>query len=273
MMQIAIIGCGWLGQPLALALQQKGHSLLVTCRSSARQQALQALGLDCHQLTLGNEIEQDLQDKLAAADAIIVCIPPGRKNFDAKRYVAAHQQLYDKLLVRPSTHLLFISTTAVYGDSYGKVTEHTELSPNTASGFAHQTIEQYLHSHFPKQTSVLRLAGLVGPDRHPAKHLAGRIDIPEGEQAVNLVHQADVISAIDAIIAGAHWGQLFHLSAFEHPSRHDYYSWACQKLGLNPPSFLIEDNKQCASGKIVDATWTIKQLGLSLRYASPYHMV
>jgi nucleoside-diphosphate-sugar epimerase len=272
-MQIVIIGCGWLGQPLALELQQSGHNLLVTCRSPARQQALQALGLDCHQLTLGLEIEQDLQDKLAKAEAIIVCVPPGRKNFDAKHYLVAHQQLCDKLLVQPSARWLFVSTTAVYGDTHGMVFEHSEPSPNTASGFAHQAIEQYLLSRFPKQTSVLRLAGLVGPDRHPAKHLAGRLEIPEGQQGVNLVHQADVISAIDAIIAGAHWGQIFHLSALEHPSRQDYYTWACEKLGLNPPSFLSEDTTPSPSGKLVDATWTIKQLGLTLRYASPYQML
>ena len=46
---------------------------------------------------------------------------------------------------------------------------------------------------------ILRLAGLVGPGRHPGRFFAGK-SAPDGQHGVNLVHLEDVIGAIELLL-------------------------------------------------------------------------
>ena len=132
-------------------------------------------------------------------------------------------------------------------------------------------IEQAIFEHLAQRACVIRLAGLVGKSRHPAKYLAGRKGLPNGQQAVNLVHQHDVINAIQQIIHLQLWGQTLHLCSAEHPSRKDYYCWAATKLGLALPEFITEEDSD--SGKKIDARQSLEKLGLNLLYPSPFDML
>lgn len=270
-MKIAIIACGWLGQPLAQQLLKDGHSVVATCRSAAKQQELQNLGLTTHLFNLGDNLHSAMMQKVLQADLLILNIPPGGKHIQAEFFTHHMCALVQAAKSHGTQRLLFISTTAVYGEVQGEIFEHVLCQPATLSAKAHLKIEQQVLGIFGKQASVLRLAGLVGHDRHPAKYLAARSAVSQGSQGVNLVHQLDVISAIQAIIQHKYYGVIFHLSAHEHPSRQDYYSWACTKLGLQVPEFDIEITPN--HGKLINAQWTCQQLKLQLKYPSPYDML
>lgn len=264
MTNISICGCGWLGQPLAHQLQRKEYRVLGTCRSQLKQQALSAAGIDTRLFQLGEPLPEDI----VGADICILNIPPNRKTIKPASFVHAVTGLTDQLLNNGCQHILFVSTTSVYGNIQGKVDEQTRPAPNTDSGDAHIEIEQYLMS--TGKASILRLAGLIGPNRHPVKVLAGRT-LDKGHQRVNLVHLEDVLQSIIAIIRGRHWGQVFHLSATEHPSRQDFYRHAAEQAGLSPPIFTV-DEVRCGSGKEIDASATLKQLGINLNYPDPMKM-
>lgn len=264
MTNISICGCGWLGQPLAYQLLQQGYRVLGTCRNEHKQQRLSADGIEAWLFELGNA----LPDAIAGADICILNIPPSRKTIDPVSFVHAIKRLTDQLLRKGCRQILFISTTSVYGNSQGKVDEQSAPEPNTASGLAHMQIEQYLLS--TGKASILRLAGLIGPNRHPVKFLAGRT-LDNGHQRVNLVHIEDVLQSINAIIEGDHRGQIFHLSATEHPTRQDFYCHAAKQAELSPP-FFTTDEVNSGSGKEIDASATLRQLGISLKYPDPMKM-
>ena len=270
-MRIAIVGCGWLGQPLAKQLKQSGHSIVATCRSAQKREALEQLGYSSHVYQLGDLLSSDALKAVFQCSLLILNLPPGGRQIQPDYYIEHMCQLLSAARQQGVLQVIFISTTAVYGDIEGKVVEKTPLAPATESGRAHQKIEQHARDVFAGSACVLRLAGLVGTDRHPAKYLAARTDISHGSQVVNLVYQQDVITAIEAIIAQDKYGNIFHLCAHEHPTRHDYYRWACAKLGLELPEFAVEKHEH--QGKIIDAHWTCETLGLELSYASPYAML
>lgn len=264
MTNISICGCGWLGQPLAYQLLRQGHRVLGTCRNEHKQQKLSADGIETWLFQLGEPVA----DAVAGADICVLNIPPNRKTIEPVSFVRSVKKLAKQFLDKGCQKILFISTTSVYGDNQVRVDEQTAPAPSTASGSAHMEIEQYLLS--TGKASILRLAGLIGPNRHPVKYLAGR-SLDNGHQRVNLVHIEDVLKGIIAIIEGNHWGQVFHLSATEHPTRRDFYCHAAEQAALAPPVFTA-DEVNSGPGKEIDANATLRQLGISLNYPDPMQM-
>lgn len=270
-MKISILACGWLGQPLALQLQNAGHEVMATCRSAAKQQALQECGIRTELYSLGDDLLGHALRSVLQSEVLILNIPPGGRQIQADFYRQQMCNLVAQAKQSGTQRLLFISTTGVYGEVDGDVSEQTQCLGTTPSALAHQQIEQQVQDVFANDAAILRLAGLVGQQRHPARFLAGRTALSEPLHVVNLIHQYDVIQAIQAIISLPQLGQIFHLAAHEHPTREAYYQWACEKLALPAPSF--EHQPSDGNGKHINARWTCDTLGLTLRYASPYDML
>lgn len=268
MSSISILGAGWLGMPLARYLRMFGHDIVLSKRDIIAVDQLRAEDWKAEQYQLG----ETLPAILGSSDIAIINIPPGRRNLDPKDFIAKLQRTCRDLLQNETKNIIFVSTTSVYGDTTGTLTEITECRPTTNSGKAHLEIEQYIHALMPKQATILRLAGLVGGKRHPAKNLSGKQHIPNPHQVVNLVHRNDVIAAIHAIINKQLWGHTLHLAATDHPKRGDYYRWAAKQLKISPPEF-AESKSSIATGKIIDATMTLDLLTLELGYPSPFDML
>ena len=268
-MKITICGCGWVGSPAAAELVLRGHQVTGTKRNLADLPALESKGISALAFQLGKPLKQDVFEQLIDCDVFLFNIPCGRKRDDHDVYVAQVDVLLEALKSTGVKHILHLSTTSVYGGLDGTVTDTNETSPLTPSAKTNLEIEKRIMA-LSGQHAILRLAGLVGEDRHPAKFLSGKADLVNPDSAVNLVHRRDVIAAIVAIIEGDKWGDIYHLCSTEHPSRSDYYTKACNKLGLTPPTF---SDEQESSPRVIDATESIAKLGISLSYPSPYDML
>ncbi|GAB3026508.1 SDR family oxidoreductase [Bowmanella dokdonensis] len=259
---ISIIGLGWLGEPLARQLKGAGYQVWGSCRTEQKKQSLLAQGLEAEIFELGSR----LPAMASPPDLCVLNIPPGRKNLQPQQFVHNMQSLIDEMLGRGCEQILFISTTSVYGQSSGVVTEETPPQPDTDSGQAHVEIERHLLQSCKGR--VLRLAGLVGPGRHPVKHLSGKT-VDKGGQMVNLIHQFDALQAIGAIVAGRGNLPVLHLAAAAHPSRESFYTYAAASAGLPLPVFLPGDTDK---GKKIDASATLRDLRIDLAYADPMTM-
>lgn len=265
MSSLIICGCGWLGNYVARALPP--YTLFGTTRSAGKISHLPqvteipfALGDDSHPIT-----------SLAANATLLLNIPPGRRNTELSDYTQAMCALIDDVLQAGVAHIVFISTTSVYGERSGAVVSETSVTdPATASGYAHVAIENHLRQHAGNHFTICRLAGLVGPDRHPARTLAGK-HLSDGQRVVNLVHVHDVVHALLTIFASPPTGQTLHFCSLAHPRRDDYYTFAAQQMNLDAPLFSGQSNND--SGKIIDATHSWKAVGLTPHYASPFDMI
>lgn len=270
-MKIAIIGGGWLGLPLAQTLAQNGHLVVASKRTEKGVLELQKQQIDACKFTLGDDLNAPALNTLFSTDVLVINIAPGRKTIQPDQFVTDMSALITHAKQQGTKYLLFISTTAVYGNVSRIVYEYSELDPQTDSAKAHVRIEDVILSTFNQNASIFRLAGLVSQDRHPAKYLSAKQNLENGQQAVNLIHRDDVITAIDSLISGKHFGQTFHLSASEHPSRAEYYTHAAQALGLPAPHFAKATSKEI--GKRINSALTVSTLGITLKYPSPYDMV
>ncbi|MDC8832286.1 NAD-dependent epimerase/dehydratase family protein [Alteromonas gilva] len=268
--KLLLCGCGWLGGYLASHFANS-KQITGTTRSQDKAQQLQQEGVKALLFALG-----DNPDSLSAHSAnstVILNIPPGRRNTDLDGFTRHMCELITALYRnQPPQQLIFISTTSVYGDQDGDITTGSPVAPTTASGEAHVAIEQHIQQCAPENGYILRLAGLVGPDRHPVKSLAGRT-LSGANQVVNLVHVDDVVTTIGALMTQQPKQKLWHLSSSAHPMRGEYYPKMANQLGLAPIEFSDgSDHSTLPTGKSINPQATLDALGMTLEFASPWQM-
>ncbi len=247
---ISIIGCGWLGLPLAEYLQKKGFSIKGSTTTPSKLEELAAKGIQPFLLQLqGKDSQSPEQDtilsKLLQADILILNIPPGRKNPDVvSSFLTKIKTLLHAIATSPIQKIVFVSATSVYSLQNKVVTEVDAQNPTKTSGRALLQAEQLLQNCPNIETTILRLAGLYGPNRPAGRFLAGKKNLSNGEGRVNLVHQLDCIEVIYQIIRQEKWNKTFNVCSDDHPTRQTFYTEAAQKLRLPPPTFLLDSSAQ-----------------------------
>ncbi len=244
--RISIVGCGWLGLPLAQHLLQQGFHILGSRRQLAELKELSALGIEAYQLELKPELESNNIAALLACDLLIINIPPGRKTNTAEYHIAQIKHLLDAAQRHRVRRVLFISSTSVYGSQQGLVDESTPRQPETSSGVALKQIEDDLLSRQAFKASVLRFSGLVGGQRKPGRFLSGKT-VSGASSPVNIIHRSDCLALISGLIQRDQWGECFNACSDQHPQKHDFYNLAAQQLGVAPPRF----NEQVGSNKVI----------------------
>ena len=271
--KIVITGYGWMAGYLGNALLSsdspiKAH-VVGTTRSDDKLKKMSEQSITGVKFALGDDTSQLCQHMHDAT--FIINIPPGRRNTQLDGFTQQVIALINDAIAANVAHIIFVSTTSVYGDSTNEtLTETSSTNPETASAKAHVAIESHLASLSSKVNyTVLRLAGLVGPDRHPARSLSGR-ELPAGNKRINLVHIDDVVSGLLAVIKTPPRNCTLHLCSMLHPKRGEYYVRAASALNLPLPIF--SDTESEAKGKVVNASASWQTLDVAPTYANPDDM-
>ncbi|HMB62858.1 MAG TPA: SDR family oxidoreductase [Eudoraea sp.] len=235
---IGIIGCGWLGLPLAKTLIASGFKVRGSTTTAGKLSILQDTGIRAYQIVLGEEeIKGNMAGFLRGLDAVIVNVPPGLRSNPGERYVKKMELLHREIQKAEVTDVLFISSISVYGAQSGEITEDTFPHPKTESGKQLLASENIFRNDRSLRTSVIRFGGLIGPERHPVTHLAGKKGLSNGEDFVNLIHLNDCIGMITVTLTNEYWGEIFNGVYPDHPKKEDYYTKEAQKRGLPVPRY------------------------------------
>ncbi len=237
--KIGVLGCGWLGLPLAQRLVEKGFEVHGTTTSSDKLEALQDLGIIPYRISLSeNSIDGDIETFLSHIDILVINVPPKLRQGNAESFIEKMKLLHSMIQNSSVSKILFVSSTAVYGDEDGDVTEDTPPNPVTESGKQLLASEQLFSNDSDRLTTILRFGGLIGPNRHPIKQLSGKKDLKNGHHPVNLIQLEDCIHMIGTIINEGYWGEIFNGVYPLHPSKKEYYSNEAEKRGVPPPEYL-----------------------------------
>ena len=174
--KVSVCGCGWLGRPLAKHFVQLGIETWGSKQDPEQAKQLESEGIHGVALSLPQSLASTdgLLPQLQPffdTDLLIINVPPGRYDGAASDLIQRVKGLSDAAKQFGCRKILFISTTAVYGECKGVVEETTVPRPNTPSGKAHYELEQYLLAEWGREAVVLRLSGLIGPNRHPSSFL------------------------------------------------------------------------------------------------------
>lgn len=264
---VSILGCGWLGLPLAHYLNRKGYLIKGSKTSPEGAQQLCAQGIEGYAVSLDREGVSGNKN-FWQADILVVNFPPPRQY--PEQHVLQVQALINELKNSIIKHVLFISSTSVYAEINGVVTEDNTETPGKGSGKALRAAETLLMNQASFTTTVLRPGGLVGYDRLPlsAASVAARVrnqDVP-----MNVVHRDDVIAIVYSIIEKQLWGEVFNACMDEHPTRRAYYLAAAQAIGFAIEQPAIDDT---APYKIVSSEKLKNKLSYHFIYNNPLTLV
>jgi nucleoside-diphosphate-sugar epimerase len=205
---IGLIGRGWLGTPLEIALQYNEYKTFSTTSKSF-------------------DITKDfIPNEFLESDILIYTIPPlGQK--EAERFFSQ---------IDSKKKIIFISSTSYYGKNQGPVDENTLSNLEITSSPVLFETEKFLKNIF-KNATIIRPGGLYGEKRHPVFFLAGRSGITTGNELLHLVHQTDCVNAILSILEKDFFGEDFNLVSDLKILKKEYYRAMAKKLNLAIPDF------------------------------------
>ncbi|HKG07705.1 MAG TPA: SDR family oxidoreductase [Pedobacter sp.] len=259
---ISILGCGWYGLPLAKELISLGYEVKGSTTTKEKMPALREAGIKTYLIEAASE-KIKFADSFFESDILIICIPPKRSEGAQESYAGKIENIADAAGKGTVKQVIFISSTSVYGDVNQAVTESTTPKPDTASGHVLLAAEEILQNQQAFKSTIIRFAGLVGPDRDPARFFAGKSNVPNGLAPVNLIHLYDCIGITISIMEQHAYGFIINAVSADHPAKQEFYKQAANKSGLAVPSFINELN----NWKTVDTNQIPSSLSYSYKIA------
>lgn len=258
-MQISILGCGWLGLPLAEYLVEKKHVVKGSTTTKSKLNILEKSGIISFQIFLEEEkVIGNVAKFLENSSVLLIDIPPKVRKENTENYVLKIKSLLPFIEESSVEKVLFISSTSVYPDDNSILTENTIPKPETESGKQLLEVEQLLCRNSNFQTTILRFGGLIGPNRHPIHFLAGKTNLDNPEAPINLIHLNDCIQIIQLLIEQNYWGKIINAVNPNHPTRKNYYTQKAIEYNLTIPQF---SESQESKGKTICSDKLIQELG------------
>ena len=240
MIRVAILGCGWLGLPLAKKLSQEGYHVNGSTTSLEKVGQLNNLGVNAFHIDL--EQPSDNLSSFFDADELIITIPPKAKN-----YTQLIEHLIPEIEKSTIKRVTYTSSISVYGNATGLVTENTKTQPTRTSVEQIVEVEQLLLNNNTFNTNIIRLGGLIGNDRHPVYHISGK-QLKTPNDFINLIHLDDCIAVIQLLLKTNIPNNIFNLVNPYHPTKKNYYTECCKHLNLALP--VIKDNSKITHKEI-----------------------
>ena len=261
MTQISLLGCGWLGLPLAKALITNGFSVKGSTTSEGKLSILEKSGVQPFLIALSeNKTIGDFSAFLKDSSILVIDIPPKLRGSEKENFVSKIKNLIPHIEKSTIEHVLFVSSTSVYGEVNATITEETIPTPNTESGKQLLEAELLLQNNANFKTTILRFGGLIGEDRNPTKFLAGKQNLENPETPINFIHQEDCIGIILKIISSDSWNEIYNGVSPFHPTRETYYTQKATELSLVLPKF---DHSKPSNKKLILSDKVENVLGYS----------
>lgn len=236
MKSISILGCGWLGLPLAKVLVSNGYRVKGSTTSPDKLSTLALYHIEPYLIQLKERQTEGDWNGFLASETLLVNIPPGLRGGSSENFVLKIESLLKKLHGTQVKWLIFVSSTSVFGELQGCVDETSLPLPDTEAGRQLLACENLVLQQNALKTTVIRLGGLIGENRHPVKFLSGRKNLPDGDAYINFIHQSDAIGLIGHVLNQQLTG-IVHGVAPHHPKKKDYYLSEAKKLGIAPPEY------------------------------------
>lgn len=231
-MNLLVFGCGYSAGHFVRTRADRAHTI-VTARGAEKVAALGSEGFTARRFG-PDLVDERLRDDIAAADALLVSVPPGASGDSVLAAFA------DAIAAAPLRTIVYLSTVGVYGDYGGSwVDEATPCRPASARSrerLAAEVAWANLAARTDKVLHILRLAGIYGPGRSGFDKLsvgtARRIVKPG--QVFNRIHVEDIGRAIEAALAAPEGG-VWNVTDDEPAPPQEVVAYAASLMGRPAP--------------------------------------
>lgn len=262
-MRVLIVGCGYVGLPLGVALREVGDEVHGVRRGDGGE--LAAAGIVAHSADITRC--EDLDRLPGGFDWVVHSVSSSRGSVADHRevFVEGTRNLLDWL--GGAKRLVFTSSTGVYGQVNGEaVDEDAATQPAGETGRALLEAEGMVRD---AGGMVVRVSGIYGPGRGflYRQFLKGEaVMTGDGGRWLNMVHRDDVVGGVVMALMHGEAGTVYNLTDDEPVRERDFFAWLAEALGQElPPSGEASSGKRARTSKRV-LNGRLKGLGWGLRF-------
>ena len=270
-----VVGCGYLGEPIAEHWLRAGHRVHVLTRSADHASRFSAQGMFP---ILGDVTRPETLTELPNVEHVLCALGYDRRSglpiktiyVDGLKYLLA-------ALPRTITRFVYVSSTGVYGQNDGSwVDENSPCHPTREGGVACLEAEQFLRQHsLGDRSIILRMCGIYGPGRVPrmADIQNGRsIATPECGY-LNLIYRDDAVSTVLLAERNLVPPDLILVGDGNPVLRRDYFGYLAKLLDapvpcFTPPQGTAHVAARALSDKRVANRRMLDRLQITLQYPS-----
>lgn len=231
--QIGVLGCGWLGLPLARRLAESGYRVTGSTTRTAQFEVLRASGIQPVLFDFSNSPVAEAE-ALFQAEWLIIAVPPSGIELNKLK------DLLKSAKQGPLRQIILISSTGIYRDTNSLITEEDLTALDTTSKLF--AIEELITSFPELNPVILRMAGLMGYDRQPVRYGQSPKVRANPNGRTNMIHRDDAIEIVQRVISKTCSATTFNCCADEHPTKREFYTRLAQQNGLEPPVFDLVRN-------------------------------
>ncbi|MFK7736764.1 MAG: sugar nucleotide-binding protein [Pirellulaceae bacterium] len=270
--RLLIVGCGYVGKRVAKLARASGYEVFALTRSDERISELESEG--CRPI-VGSWHSPESLAGLPEFDAILVAIPHREEaDLGELTHVRGLENL-SAAVGDSQPRIVYLSTTGVFGECSGeKLNEDSPATPTRLGPKIALAAEQHLTSTLAGRATIIRLAGIYGPDRVPlaAKLRAGEpLSVPL-EGYLNLVHVDDIARVTLQVIETKMRSDLYLLSDGQPVLRRDFYMHLAKLCRTSQPTFCqpSADSPKArrATSKCIDPSRIVSEIDYSFLFPS-----
>jgi nucleoside-diphosphate-sugar epimerase len=249
MESVLIVGCGHVGRRVAVSLHARGQHVTGLVRSTTSAAQLRELGIDALCLDLDDSVSP--MPRSGKFGAVCYLAPPPSTGLQDTRMRGFLESL-DK--TSPPRRIVYISTSAVYGDCRGDwITEEQPLQPATDRGRRRLDAERQLQAWAARhgvEWVILRVPGIYGPGKLPLERLRKGLPVLREAEApyTNRIHADDLATICVAALDSDHHNTVYNVSDGHPSTMTDYFFRVADAAGLpRPPVVSREEAQQVLS--------------------------
>jgi nucleoside-diphosphate-sugar epimerase len=231
--RVSIIGYGWLGEPLAISLIEKGYQVKGSTTSPEKLNRLRDKELETYLLQFSPHPVGQAFQRLFDTDILFINIPPARRSQPDSFHPEQIKYIKALALQYKIPKIIYTSATSVYPDNNQLATEADLLTEDNNPSL--YKAEQILWKDKAYDLTVIRYGGLLGVDRIPGRYFSGKENVT-GDTPVNYIHREDAVALAEWIIENDLWNETFNGVAPIHSLRKDIYEKNAAQLGFAPPA-------------------------------------
>lgn len=246
---IVIVGCGDIGRRVAKIWKNLGKSVFGVARSEEnlsilRQQHIHAISADLDDLASLAEFNGQLNKQ----SLIYYFAPPPAKGIKDTKMENFLASLNQNSLPK---HIIYISTSGVYGDQQGQtIDEETLANPQVNRAIRRYHAEQLLLEYGVEHTSIaitiLRVGGIYGPGRLPLQRLKDQIPMLHEKLSpqTNRIHADDLSQICVAAAIPKAAGEIYNVSDGTNSNMTEYFNTIADFCDLPRPPLVDWDEAE-----------------------------
>ena len=211
MQKVSIFGCGWVGMPLAMELQELNFHVKGSTTTPQKMTLMQAHQIESFLIDMN---QQHWESHFFDCDVLVITVAPsGQKQL--------YQNTIKKALesITAQTKVILLSSISVYAQNENQVDEDSPLKSTDESAICY--VEQLVRSQCLSYC-IVRLGGLMGYDRTLLTYFSKKETVHD--RPVNYIHRDDVVCFLLRLIQDKHLNQKkYNLVAPLHPTTQEIY--------------------------------------------------